>query len=90
LYQQLEKRVFTRRGALQAASNQTPSAAWITPSAAWITVKWLCFAFTFRMNRSAKSRRTKLRTQRLLLVCAVVFAVLLLLLRLLRFIHGRY
>jgi hypothetical protein len=73
-------------------------AAWNAPQAVWnqmpmgvcIAVKWLCFAFTFRMNRPAKSRPTKPRSQRLVLVCVVVFAVLLLLLRLLRFAHGRW
>jgi len=55
-----------------------------------IAVKWHCFAFTFRMNRPAKSRPTKPRSQRLVLVCVVAFAVLLLLLRMLRFVHGRW
>jgi hypothetical protein len=55
-----------------------------------IAVEWLCFAFAFRMNRPAKSRPTKRRSQRLVLVCVIAFAVLLLLLRMLRFVHGRH
>jgi hypothetical protein len=68
-----------------------PQAVWNqTLCAAYIAVEWLCFAFTLRMTRPAKSRRTKPRSQRLVLVWAVAFAVLLLLLRMLRFVHGRH
>jgi preprotein translocase subunit SecG len=42
------------------------------------------------MNRPVKSWRTKPRLQRLVLVCAVAFAVLLLLLRMLNFVRGRH
>jgi hypothetical protein len=41
------------------------------------------------MSRQAKSRPAKPRPRRLLLACVVAFAVLLLLLRLLAFVHGR-
>jgi hypothetical protein len=83
LYQQLEKQAFALTNAPQGVWNQTPMGV-------CIAVEWHCFAFTFRMNRPAKSRRTKPRSQRLVLVCVVVFAVLLLLLRMLRFVHGRH
>jgi hypothetical protein len=42
------------------------------------------------MSRSAKSRPAKPRSRRLLLACVVAFAVMLLLLRLLAFVHGRH
>jgi hypothetical protein len=66
-----------------------PQAVWNeTPMGVGIAVEWPCFAFIFYMNRPAKSRRTRPRSQRLVLVCVVAFAVLLLLLRMLRFVHG--
>jgi hypothetical protein len=40
------------------------------------------------MSRPTKPRPTKSRKQRLILVCAVVFAILLLFLRMLNFVHG--
>ena len=40
------------------------------------------------MNRRDQTRKAKPRSHRLILACAVVFAVLLLLLRLLVFVHG--
>jgi hypothetical protein len=41
------------------------------------------------MSRQAKFRPAKPRIRRLFLACVVAFAVLLLLLRLLAFVHGR-
>jgi hypothetical protein len=40
-------------------------------------------------NRKAKPRMVKTRSGRIVLVCVVVFAVFLLLLRMLLFVHGR-
>ncbi len=39
--------------------------------------------------RSTKSRPSRPRSRRLILACAVAFAILLLLVRMLRFVHGR-
>jgi len=41
------------------------------------------------MPRKPKTRPAKPRSHRLFLACVVAFAVLLLLLRLLNFVHGR-
>jgi len=42
------------------------------------------------MRRPAKSRQAKPRSHRLIVACAVAFAVLLLLLRMAVFVHGRH
>jgi hypothetical protein len=41
------------------------------------------------MTRKAKLRPAKPRSHRVIVACAVAFALLLLLLRLLNFVHGR-
>jgi len=45
--------------------------------------------FGLLMSRRKQIRNERPRTGRLVMVCVVVFAVLLLLLRLLVFVHGR-
>jgi hypothetical protein len=62
-------------------------------NASRLAVNWFCFVLVLLMSRRDQTRKVKPRptnahSDRLMLVCAVVFAVLLLLLRMLVFVHG--
>jgi hypothetical protein len=81
LYQQLEKGAFVQMG------HRKPSG--IIRDGRIYRGKMALLQINLPMNRSVRSRQTKPGSRRLVLVCAVAFAVLLLLLRMLRFVHGR-